>query len=114
MNVRFLNVTDAFIRQQMGVLPNSPIKLPVAEIEPLSDIPAGFDSRDQWGTLCPSTKEVRDQANCGSCWAFGAVEAMTDRACIASKGAQKPHISAQDLLTCCGFSCGYVFFEDEI
>jgi cathepsin B len=31
---------------------------------------------------------------------------MTDRVCIASKGAQKPHISAQDLLTCCGFSCG--------
>ena len=31
---------------------------------------------------------------------------MTDRICIASKGAQKFHISAQDLLTCCGFSCG--------
>lgn len=106
VNLRFWNVTDSWIRNQMGVLPNSPIKLAAKEIEPLSDIPAAFDSRDQWGTLCPSTKEVRDQANCGSCWAFGAVEAMTDRFCIASKGAQKPHISAQDLLTCCGFMCG--------
>jgi cathepsin B len=31
---------------------------------------------------------------------------MTDRIFIASKGAHTPHISAEDLLTCCGFSCG--------
>ena len=31
---------------------------------------------------CPSLKEIRDQGGCGSCWAFGAVTAMTDRLCI--------------------------------
>ena len=32
---------------------------------------------------------------------------MTDRVCIHSKGAEKPHISADDLLSCCGFfTCG--------
>lgn len=37
--------------------------------------------------------------------AFGAVEAMTDRICIMSNGKLTPHISAEDLLSCCG-SCG--------
>jgi hypothetical protein len=36
--------------------------------------------------------------SCGSCWAFGAVEAMSDRVCIASSGAQNTHISAEDLV----------------
>ncbi|CAF1683036.1 unnamed protein product [Adineta ricciae] len=43
---------------------------------------------------------------CGSCWAFGAVEAMSDRICIASNGAQNAHISAEDLVSCCS-SCGF-------
>jgi cathepsin B len=106
INLRFWNQSLAFIRGQMGVLPNSPVKLPVADITPANAIPDSFDAREQWGSTCPSTKEIRDQAACGSCWAFGAVEAMTDRFCIASKGAQTPHISAEDLLTCCGFQCG--------
>jgi len=106
VNLRFWNVTMEQIRGQMGVLPNSPIKLEVADIKAAASIPDAFDSRTEWGTICPSTKEIRDQASCGSCWAFGAVEAMTDRICIATKGAQQPHISAEDLNSCCGFSCG--------
>ncbi len=39
-----------------------------------------------------------DLYSCGSCWAFGAVEAMSDRVCIASNGAQNAHISAEDLV----------------
>lgn len=31
-------------------------------------LPDDFDSRVKWGETCPSTKEVRDQGNCGSCW----------------------------------------------
>jgi len=67
-------------------------------------IPANFDSRVQWSN-CPSTSEVRDQANCGSCWAFAAVESMTDRICIASNGHTMAHLSAEDLNSCCD-SCG--------
>lgn len=81
-------------------------RLPLMEIQPLSAIPTDYDTRVQWGDVCPSTKEIRDQSNCGSCWAFGAVEAATDRICIATNGAQKPHLSATDLLSCCGFWCG--------
>ena len=67
-------------------------------------IPDSFDSRDQWPN-CPSLREVRDQSNCGSCWAFATAEAITDRVCIATGGSFQQDISAQDLMTCCS-ECG--------
>jgi len=106
VNTRFVNASASFIKSQMGAKLTGGPKLPIIDITPSNAIPTDFDARVQWGSICPSTKEVRDQAACGSCWAFGAVEALTDRFCIASNGAKQPHISAEDLLTCCGFSCG--------
>lgn len=41
-------------------------------------IPEEFDARSAWPN-CPTIGEIRDQGSCGSCWAFGAVEAMSDR-----------------------------------
>lgn len=66
-----------------------------------------FDSREQWPD-CPTIKEVRDQGNCGSCWAISAVEAMSDRICVAAQSRVNKHLSTEDLLTCCrtcGFGC---------
>ena len=70
-----------------------------------NDLPENFDLREQYPN-CESLREVRDQANCGSCWAFGAVEAMSDRVCIASGQTDQRRVSAQNLLTCCS-SCGF-------
>jgi len=70
-----------------------------------SDIPTNFDSRTQWGDICPSINEIRDQASCGSCWAFGSAEAFSDRVCIATNGAYSQDLSAEDILSCC-HSCG--------
>ncbi|VDP82328.1 unnamed protein product [Echinostoma caproni] len=70
-------------------------------------LPEQFDARDQWKN-CPSIGEIRDQSSCGSCWAFGAVEAMTDRTCIHSHGRKTADLSARDMLSCCptcGFGC---------
>ncbi|XP_008402079.1 cathepsin B-like, partial [Poecilia reticulata] len=67
-------------------------------------LPAEFDSREQWPN-CPTLREIRDQGSCGSCWAFGAAEAISDRICIHTNGKVSVEISAQDLLTCCD-SCG--------
>ncbi|XP_015771847.1 PREDICTED: cathepsin B-like [Acropora digitifera] len=70
-------------------------------------LPDSFDARKKWPN-CKSINETRDQGSCGSCWAFGAVEAMTDRICIHSGGRLTPHISAEDLLSCCD-QCGMGF-----
>jgi len=68
------------------------------------DIPDSFDPRDQW-PMCPSLNEIRDQGSCGSCWAFGGAEAMTDRSCIQSNGAVTFDLSTEDVLSCCR-TCG--------
>lgn len=69
------------------------------------DIPESFDSRTKW-PRCQQIRTIRDQSSCGSCWAFGAVEAMSDRICIASGGKVQVSLSADDLLSCCS-SCGF-------
>ena len=66
--------------------------------------PASFDSREQWPD-CPSISLIRDQSSCGSAWAFGAAEAMSDRICIGSNGAKKTLVSTENLLSCC-YLCG--------
>ena len=70
-----------------------------------ANLPDNFDPRTEY-PKCESLREVRDQANCGSCWAFGAVEAMSDRICIASGQTDQRRVSAQNLLACCS-SCGF-------
>jgi len=94
---RLMGVRDGYL-QELSKIKQKHHKVP-------NDIPETFDARVQWPD-CPTIKEVRDQGACGSCWAFGAVEAMSDRICIASKGAVNAHISAEDLVDCCA-SCGF-------
>lgn len=102
-----LKTTLENLRGLMGVLPNpdNTEPLPVKVHKIIKALPDTFDAREAWPD-CKSIQEVRDQGSCGSCWAFGAVEAMSDRFCIHSNGTMTPHISAEDLLSCCGFSCG--------
>jgi len=105
-NNYFKHVSMPVVRAMMGVRMTGDIELPVVTNEDINDpIPDQFDSRTQWPN-CPTIGEVRDQSNCGSCWAFGAVESISDRICISSKGKEKPHISATDLLSCCA-TCGF-------
>jgi cathepsin B len=64
-------------------------------------IPTFFDARQAWpGCLAP----IRNQGMCGSCWAFAASLALTDRFCIASwngtSGTRKRLLSPQDLVDC--------------
>ncbi|KAG8223837.1 hypothetical protein J437_LFUL007858 [Ladona fulva] len=103
------HVSMSYVKKLMGVHPDSKLhRLPVKlEDYLLSDeeIPENFDSRKQWPN-CPTIGEIRDQGSCGSCWAFGAAEAMSDRVCVNSKGEQNFRFSSEDLLACCG-ECGF-------
>ncbi|CAH8428551.1 unnamed protein product [Schistosoma turkestanicum] len=63
-------------------------------------IPKFFDSRKRWKN-CQSIRTIRDQSSCGSCWAFGAVESMSDRICIHSNSRISVELSAVNLLSCC-------------
>jgi len=64
----------------------------------LQAIPASFDSRTQWpnGQIHP----IRNQEQCGSCWAFGATESLSDRQAIASNNSVNVILSPQDLVSC--------------
>merc|ERR1712151_1410424 len=60
------------------------------------DLPTDFDSREHWkGLIHP----IRNQGRCGSCWAFSAVEVLSDRFAIA-KNAPGPELSTQDMVSC--------------
>jgi cathepsin B len=65
-------------------------------------LPTSFDARKQW-PYCPSIQQIRDQSACGSCWAFGAVEAMSDRNCINLP--KNLTLSAGNMAFCCD-ECG--------
>lgn len=93
------------IRGLMGVKKTRNVKLPLHFTDSFDDLPTNFDARTKW-PQCSTIGEIRDQGSCGSCWAFGAVEAMSDRICIASGSqALQTQISAEDLTACCS-DCG--------
>lgn len=59
-------------------------------------LPSNFDWRKQGNCV----HSVLNQGQCGSCWAFGATEALSDRFCIASKGSVDVVLSPEQLVSC--------------
>jgi len=75
-------------------------------ITPDLDIPTDFDPRlDPNMSRCNATiAHIRDQTDCGGCWAFSATESFNDRRCLATNDTTL--ISVQDTGACCsGGSC---------
>jgi len=52
--------------------------------------PVSFDARQVWPNC---VHPIRDQGQCGSCWAFAGSETLSDRMCIASNGSVNPILS---------------------
>lgn len=75
----------------------------------LSALPDYFNSKDVWP---PCIHPIRNQQQCGGCWAFAATDVLADRLCIASQGVTNVVLSPQDLISCetdqMGCNGGYI------
>jgi len=112
VNTKFANATVADVKKLLGTI------LPGEEgyFEPPMEkrlfastgaIPDSFDVREAWPQCAGITGRVRDQSDCGSCWAFGSTEAFNDRNCIAN-GDTTTVFSPEDTVSCCsGVSCAF-------
>lgn len=87
------------VKGLLGTQIREPLGLP-APAASNSATPTAFDSRTQWGDC---VHPIRDQQQCGSCWAFGATEALSDRFCIAGTDVV---LSPEDLVACDGTDMG--------
>merc|ERR1719359_698534 len=61
------------------------------------DVPDDFDSETNWPHCAKIIGDIRDQSNCGCCWAFAGAEAASDRMCIATNAAMMVPLSSQDV-----------------
>jgi len=107
INSRFEDVPLRAVKSWMGLdYDHYVATLPAETTEDYANVavPDQFDSRTNWAK-CPTISQIRDQSTCGSCWAFGAVTAMSDRLCIASQAKYTFPLSAEDMLSCCE-TCG--------
>jgi cathepsin L len=64
----------------------------------VKDVPDSIDWRDS-GVVNP----IKDQAQCGSCWAFSAIQAMESAWAI--KHSKLLSLSEQNLVDCCCYGC---------
>ncbi|VDO07862.1 unnamed protein product [Haemonchus placei] len=66
--------------------PGEYLKMMPEELDTNQALPESFDARDKWKNCSSVIGYIRDQSNCGSCWAVSAAETMSDRLCIGTNG----------------------------
>jgi len=89
------SIPEAQLRARLGTIVKGPVGYPNPTIN--AAYPDTFDSRTVWGD---DIHPIRNQEQCGSCWAFGATESLSDRFAIATKGATNVILSPEDLVSC--------------
>jgi len=95
LNENFAGKSVKDIQRLLG-WKKSGVQLPVLAHPPTA-VPDAFDARQQWPN-CSTIGTIQNQAECGSCWAFGAVEAITDRFCIHKQ--DDTQLSFEDMVSC--------------
>ncbi len=107
------NPLREYTREQLLELVGTYVPPPRMEIEystPSTASPSNWDPRTD-ATKGKCIHPIRDQAQCGSCWAFGSSEALSDRFCQAGTDVI---LAPQDLVSCdtnnYGCNGGYMFF----
>eukprot|EP00998_Keelungia_sp_KM082_P005992 NODE_2270_length_1099_cov_140.932099_g2252_i0.p2 GENE.NODE_2270_length_1099_cov_140.932099_g2252_i0~~NODE_2270_length_1099_cov_140.932099_g2252_i0.p2 ORF type:complete len:324 (+),score=86.20 NODE_2270_length_1099_cov_140.932099_g2252_i0:54-1025(+) len=101
----FKGMNKRQVMGMMGVRMGGPQLQQTDVVEkPIDALPTNFVATDKWPN-CPTIMQIRDQSACGSCWAMGAGETISDRYCTASSSPVTRSISAAWLMSCCS-SCG--------
>merc|ERR1719261_420661 len=60
-----------------------------------------------WPQCAKVITDIRDQSNCGCCWAFAGTSAASDRLCISTNASIMVPLSAQDVCFCSSMDgCG--------
>jgi len=107
---RFANATIADAKRMLGTVMPHESGYEAPEVEKVTftttgSIPTDFDARTAFPNCANIIGHVRDQSDCGSCWAFGSTEAFNDRHCI-STGDSKTLFAPEDTVSCCsGLNC---------
>jgi cathepsin B len=111
-NEIFKGKTLGHVRGFFGVfLMDQPLSGNFLSVADTSAFPEQFNAKDAWPE-CSSIALIRDQGNCGSCYAVSAADALTDRFCISQRGKFSELLSSQDIVSCdkSNFGCqgGYL------
>jgi len=101
VNPRFEGMTVGQAKALLGVKFDSAAKVNCTHTPALdyneAAAPASFDCRTQWPKFI---HPIRDQGQCGSCWAFAAAESFSDRLAIATNGSTNEVLAPQELVSC--------------
>jgi cathepsin B len=89
----------------------SPSPAPPPSPSPSASIPTTFDASQKWPNCIHG---IRNQGECGSCWAFSSSEVLSDRFCISTNGSVNVVLSPQYQIDCdtreSGCSGGYLTY----
>ncbi len=89
------NMTREQLLNLVGTNLDYEYNVPATTYENVGALPTNFDPRTDKFSKC--IHPIRDQQQCGSCWAFGATEALSDRFCINGKDVI---LAPQDPVSC--------------
>lgn len=101
LNQNWNGYTVGEMKKLMGVVFDEDLKVdvrPPFTAQQYRDTPASLDLRTRQYQNTSCVGPVLDQAKCGSCWAFGATEAISDRLCM--KKGTFLQLGPLDLVTC--------------
>lgn len=120
---------QSFIKSRLGLKDSGEIEIPEEETNLYrpsvgddidernadvknEDLPASYDARQKY-PKCTTISSIKEQANCGSCWAVAAASTLSDRFCIQSEGKISVNLSANYFAACSkeNYGCHGGFFE---